>query len=276
LIPLATPSLPRRLARIAQRLVPAPRGPGATVLAYHLVGAGTGSPVDLSEDVFRRQVEELASLAEVVPLGEAVRRLTGPRAGAERPLAVLTFDDAYANFLARAWPVLAELELPATLFVPVGFLDGTHPPPIRGADLPPARWEDLAAAVAGGRLEVGAHSWTHRDLRRLPDGELDRELGAARRRLADRLNVEIEAFCYPRGLWSRRLERRVTDEYAWAAIGGGRRWAPPQSRWRVQRVSLRSDGPASLAPILAAPVWLEEWAADRVRRARAGGGVRRQ
>lgn len=273
---LATPSLARRLVRSAQRLVPAPRGPGVTVLAYHLVGAGTGSPVDLPDDLFRRQVEELAAVAEVVPLGEAVRRLTSPDARAARPLAVLTFDDAYANFLERAWPMLDELGLPATLFVPVGFLDGTHPPPIHGVDLPPAHWEDLAAAVAGGRLEIGAHSWTHRDLRRLPDAALGRELGAARRRLAERLGVEIAAFCYPRGLWNRRLERRVATEYSLAVVGGGRRWAPPQTPLRVQRVSLRRDGPAALAPIVPAPIWLEEWAADLVRRGRPDGGGRRR
>lgn len=266
---LATPSLARRLVRSGQRLVPAPRGPGATVLAYHLVGAGTGSPVDLPDDLFRRQVEEIAAVAEVVALGEAVRFLAVPGASAARPLAVLTFDDAYANFLDRAWPVLDELGLPATLFVPVGFLDGTHPPPIRGADLPPARWDDLATAVAGGRLEIGSHSWTHRDLRALPEEEVRDELGRARQRLEDRLESPAAAFCYPRGLWSRRIERQVGAVHDLAVIGGGGRLAADRVRpLRIERVSLRRDGPASLAPLLHASVWLEERWADRLRRLR--------
>lgn len=266
---LATSGLPRRLVRAVQRLAPPARGPGATVLAYHLVGGGTGSPVDLPEDLFRRQVEELAGLAEVVSLGEAVRRLTMADAGAQRPLAVLTFDDAYANFLDCAWPVLAELGLPATLFVPVGFLDGTHPPPIRGADLPPARWAELAAAVAGGRLEIGSHSWTHRDLRTLAAEEVRNELGRARRRLEERLETHAAAFCYPRGLWSRRIEREVAAVHEVAVIGGGGRLAAGRVRpLRIERVSLRRDGPASLAPLLRARTWLEERWADRLRRLR--------
>lgn len=263
----------RRLLRAAQHLLPAGGDVnGTTVLAYHLVGAGTGVPVDLDRDVFGRQMRELREIAEVVPL----RSLTSQsRSGTSRPRAAITFDDAYANFLTRAWPVLADLSLPATLFVPVGFLEGTHPPPIRGTEgLPPAAWSDLAVAAAGDLLDIGSHSWTHADLRQVPDEGFALEIAASRRHLAERLGVEIDTFCYPRGLWNRRVERAVASEYERAVIGGGRRWAPSRSPWRIQRISLRRDGPASLEPLLAAPVWLEEWAADRVRRLRpsAGGG----
>lgn len=269
------PSPARRLVRAAQRLLPAaPAGRGVTVLAYHLVGAGTGGAVDLDLAVFRRHVEELAAGAAVVPL----RSLGAPGDAAApdaRPRVALTFDDAYANFFARAWPLLAERRLPATLFVPVGFVEGTHPAPIRGTEgLPPAGWDEIAEAAAGGLLEVGCHSWSHPDLRRLDDAALDRELAGSRQRLEERLGVRVDSFCSPRALWDRRVERRVAAEYARAVVGGGRRWRPPQSPWRIQRVSLRRDGPASLAPILAAPLWLEEWAADRARRLRPapGGG----
>jgi len=264
----------RRLLRTTQRLLPAAGGErrGGTVLAYHLVGAGTSGPVDLDPAVFRDQMDELRAIAEVVPL----RALAAADAPGERPRVAVTFDDAYRNFFSHAWPVLAERALPATLFVPIGFVDGTHPPPIAGTDhLPPAAWEDLSTAAATGPLELGSHSWTHRDLRRLPPPELDREIAASRRHLAERVEREVTSFCYPRALWSRRVERRVAAEYARAVIGGGRRWSPSQSPWRIQRVSLRRDGPPSLAPLLAAPVWLEEWAADRARRLRRAVGGHR-
>jgi peptidoglycan/xylan/chitin deacetylase (PgdA/CDA1 family) len=264
-------SAARTLLRALQRLLPP--GGGATVLAYHLVDAGTGSPVDLDGIVFRRQMEELREIAAVVPLRTLAAK---PAADHGRPRVAITFDDAYANFLERAWPALEELALPATLFVPVGFVEGTHPAPIRGTGhLPPATWDDLAEAVADPLLDVGSHSWSHGDLRRLPDADLDRELAASRRHLSERLEVSVTSFCYPRALWDRRVERRVAGEYAQAVVGGGRAWAPPQGPWRIQRVSLRRDGPRSLAPLLAAPLWLEEWAADRARRLRpAAGGAR--
>ena len=272
----AAASPARRLLRTAQRLLPATAGGrGVTVLAYHLVGAGTGGAVDLDPAVFRRHVEEIAEVAEVVPLrtlGSGAATAAPPR----RPRVALTFDDAYANFFSHAWPLLAERGMAATLFVPVGFVTGTHPAPIQGTDhLPAATWETIAEAAGGGLLEVGSHSWSHPDLRRLGDAELDRELAASRHRLEERLGVRVDSFCAPRALWDRRVERRVAAHYARAVVGGGRRWSPPQSPWRIQRVSLRRDGPTSLAPILAAPVWLEEWAADRARRLRPAPGARR-
>jgi ABC-type molybdate transport system permease subunit len=125
---------------------------GTTVLAYHLVGAGSGGPVDLDAAVFRRHLDELVEFATVVPLHD----LLADGAPVDHRLRVaLTFDDAYANFFEQAWPLLEERGLPATLFVPVGFVEGTHPPPIDGtAHLPPARWEDLAAGAAGGLLTL--------------------------------------------------------------------------------------------------------------------------
>jgi peptidoglycan/xylan/chitin deacetylase (PgdA/CDA1 family) len=39
---------------------------------------------------------------------------------------VLTFDDGYASNYHLAWPVLREFNLPATIFLATGFLDGTE------------------------------------------------------------------------------------------------------------------------------------------------------
>ncbi|HVS02956.1 MAG TPA: polysaccharide deacetylase family protein [Thermoanaerobaculia bacterium] len=261
----------RRMLQALQRALPASRGPGCTVLAYHLVGAGTGSPVDLPVELFVAHLDELAVSAEVLPLGEAVERArSAPPVGPpRRPLVAITFDDAFASFLGTALPMLADRGLVPTLFVPVGFLEGESPAPLRGAEgLPAAGWEGLAEAATAGRLQVGSHSWTHPDLRRLQLEDVERELGASRQVLEDRLGVSVDSFCYPRGLWSPAVERQVARYYRLAVIGGGRRWTPRQSVFRVQRISLRRDGPRSLAPLLAAPVCLEEWAADRVRRLR--------
>ncbi|HEV8631934.1 MAG TPA: polysaccharide deacetylase family protein [Thermoanaerobaculia bacterium] len=258
----------RRVVHQLQRLLPARRR-GVTILTYHLVGAGTRSPVDLPADRFAAQMEELHRIAAVVPLAEAVRRL---REGGddEGPLVVLTFDDAYENFYRAAWPVLAELGLPATLFVPVGFVEGEAVAPMPlAAGLAPLTWPQLAEMTAGGHLAVGSHGWSHADLRTLDALALERELGASRRRLEDRLGAGVEAFCYPRGLWDRRLERHVGERYSFATVGGGQRTTTRTLRpLRLPRTPLRRDMPATMAPVVTAPVWLEEWLADRVRRLR--------
>lgn len=263
-------SLPRRLLRAVQRCVPPARGPGLTVLAYHLVEAGTDSAVDLPRDLFRHHLDELMEHAEVVGLRQGVARLTEDGEAPARPLVALTFDDAYRNFVTDAWPLLVERKLPATLFVPAGFVAGECPPPNRAAPGPAASWAELGDALGrGGGLEIGSHTWSHPDLTGLPEARVDRELVRSRDELRQRLGVPVTSFCYPRGLWSPRIERRVGRLYDVAAIGGGGRWRPGDDPLRVQRVSLRRDGPVSLRPLLRSRVWLEERVADRVRRWRS-------
>jgi hypothetical protein len=250
--------------RWLQRLVPSdPRG--LRILCYHLVGGDTGCAVDVPARVFRRQLEDLRSRFQVVSLGAAVSSV---RRGEVVDRAVaLTFDDAYENFYDKAWPLLRELDLPATLFVPVGFVRGEGPAPMRGTgDLGPCSWSQLREMADRG-LEVGCHSWTHPDLRRLDDRELRRELVESREELELRLGSAVESFCYPRALWSPRVEARVADGYDFAVAGGGRVTRPPSvAHHRLQRVSVRADAGDSLHGSLRGAVCLEEWLADRIRR----------
>ena len=253
----------RTALRFGTRLVPRGR-PGVTVLAYHLVGAGTDSPVDLPVETFRRQMEELReSGAEAVPLRRAVAALEagGPL---ERDLVAITFDDAYGNFDERARPVLEALDLPATLFVPTDFVDGARPGPLRGAEeLPPVPWGRLRERAAGGLVELGSPSRSHPDLRT--------EVAGSKAVLQERTGIEPHVFCYPRALRSRRVEAAVARSYRSAVVGGGRKSRPGRtSPLRIQRVSLRRDMPVRLGPTLGAAVVLEEWAAERLRGRRSG------
>ena len=269
-----------------QHLVPA-AGDGVHVLAYHLVGGGTASPVDLPADDFRRQMEELAAGGRVVSLDAALARLAGEaEAGGGTTgggtAVVLTFDDAYRNFATAAWPLLRDLALPATLYVPTAFVDGVGRSPISVCDLPAASWDELAR-LAGEGLTLGSHSHAHRDLPALSAAEVADDLARARRLLAERTGSAGEHFCYPRALRSRRAERVVARFHVSAAIAGGnvnrrRRFSP----LRLSRLPVRRDLGASAAPLLAHAVHLHEWLASRARRPRAwlrrtlGGPLRRR
>lgn len=262
------PALGRRLVRAVQSLLP-PTGNlrGTTVFAYHLVGAGTDSPVDLPRKTFQRQMVELAEIAEVVPLADAVRDPEGR--GHLRPQVALTFDDAYVNFYDTVWPVLRKLDLPATLFVPVGFVEGTSPAPITGtADLAPCSWsqlDELSREGGNGSFKIGSHTWSHPDLTTLEEPRIREELSDSHRRLEDRLGRRVTAFCYPRARWNRRVETLVAEIYELAVVGGGARLRRRTPRLRVPRISIRRDMPGSLAGLLRHPVWLEEWIADHIR-----------
>ncbi len=261
------PSLLRRNLRRLQRVLPTSRR-GFLILAYHLVGAGTDSPVDVPEGTFRHHMEELRDAATVSTLDDALRDSNDPRP-AQAPRVVVTFDDAYENFHRVAWPVLRALSIPALLYVPVGFVSGEADAPIRGTGhLPPCTWDELRQVRDEGTVELGSHGVLHRDLRRLAADEVRWELEESRRRLEDRLQVDVEHFCYPEGFTSPTARREAARWYRTAVVGEGRRAHPRRgSRFALPRVPMRRDLP-SLQPLLTCRVWLEEWLGARLRAVR--------
>lgn len=261
-------TLSRKTIRTVQRFLPA-SSRGTVVLAYHLVDAGTSSPVDLPLRMFRSQVEELRRWCEPVSLQEALDRLvdSGGRPPPERPAVVLTFDDAHHNFYRTAWPVLREAGIPATLYVPTAFIDGQIASPIRGAHgLRPMAWDQLAELADSGLVTIGSHGKMHKNLARATRREAEVELSESRERIESRLGIPVDSFCYPEGGWTRAIEPLVGRIYRSAVVAGGKRVHPGRTRLTaVPRVPVRRDMPDSLAPVLHAPVWLEEWLASGVR-----------
>lgn len=255
----------RGAIRLMQPLVP--RGPrGVTILTYHLVDGGTRSPVDLPIDVFRSQLTELSEFARVLPLGDAVSHLESGLESA-RPVVVITFDDGFDNFRTRAWPVLREMGLPCTLYVPVGFLLGTHGTPLGGAEgLRPVAPDALRELAADPLLTVGSHSWCHGDMRALSRMDLRQDLRRSREWLEECTGSAVEHFCYPRAKWAKTVEEELRATYRTAVIAGGRRNCSRRFHpLRLGRVPLRRDMPVRLTPIVQSAVWLEEWAARHAR-----------
>lgn len=260
----------RGLVRRLQPLVPRVRA-GVHVLAYHLVEAGTASPVDLPLATFRRQVEELAAGGRVVSLDEALRRLSGDDSPEDDgPSIVLTFDDAYRSLRTHAFPLLERLRLPSTLYVPTGFVNRETPGPLAGArDLPAFDWSELAELTASELVTLGSHTHTHPDLDVLaladPAATMD-ELRRSKELLEDRLGRPVEHFAYPRARRSDAAETEVARYYRSAVVAGGRANRPRRfDRYRISRVPVRRDMPRTLTPLLSRSLVLEEALAAAAR-----------
>lgn len=247
----------RALLRRAQTIVP--HKPGVHLLAYHLIEAGTGGTVDISLDMFRSHITALRDHHMLCSFREAITTL-GQEKGFKQHKAVVTFDDAYENFYTTAWPVIRELNIPVMLYVPVDFIEEKGRPPIQHTvSLKACSWPQIQEMVAGKLVEIGSHSCSHRNLTELNEREAEQELGESRKRLEEKLNLPVTSFCYPRGLWSRRLEKIVKRHYDTAVIGGGMKtdsdhWNP----YRLSRLPVRTDMPSSIVDILSHSVWLEE------------------
>jgi peptidoglycan/xylan/chitin deacetylase (PgdA/CDA1 family) len=203
------------------------------VLCWHLVGAGVGGPVDLDVAAFDAQLDTLLELRCVRPLVEVATSGRG---------IALTFDDAFANFHEVVWPRLRARGLPATLFVPTGFVDGVIGSPLSTAPgLTPCRWDTLADMAAQG-LDLGSHTQSHRDVRVLVDAELEQEIAGAKAAIATRTGQVPRAFCYPQAKWNARAEHVARRHHDVIVTGGGGR-VDGRRPWRTPRTSIVRGGP---------------------------------
>ena len=206
---------------LGQGGAPRPPVPRVPVLAYHHVHDGEDSFFRTWPDAFRRQMELLLDTGRVPATPDRLAALAGAEAAPE-PLVLVTFDDAYVDFLDHAWPVLDRLGIPATVFVVVDAIGGWND----WDDTAPARHrhlgaDDLRRLHAAG-VTIGSHTCSHRPLVRLSGAELDDELATSRRRLEDLLGAPVASFAYPGGAAGERERLAAARRYDVAfAFGPG-------------------------------------------------------
>lgn len=218
------------------------------------------------------------------------------RPPARRTLAV-TFDDAYRSVLERGRPVLAAMDVPATVFVPTAFV-GREPRGWEGTDMwADGPWADEIAVMGWGELgelaaagwEVGGHTRTHPRLTELDGSALDDELRRAREEIDDRLGAACSSIAYPYGATDRRVARAAeragyvagggllpdrlspSDPLLFPRLGVGRGWSDATVRRRARRGFRRLQGSRSW-PLVVRAMALKR-AADRIRRSQSARGA---
>ncbi len=206
---------------------------GVPVLMYHALSPACTSGFGrwtLSPELFESHLGYLSQegyrAMTVAELAERRRRGALRESGR---LVVLTFDDAYADFLDVAVPALLRYGMTATLFVPTGYAGGRSGwMRAEGeGDRAVLSWPELGEVSRRG-IEIGAHSHTHPRLDTLPARGQAEEARLPKRQLETRLGVPVSSFAYPFG----RYDRRVRDAVAaagytaactmnsWAATSG--------------------------------------------------------
>ena len=237
------------------------------ILTYHSIDE-SGSPISISEDVFRRQILWLArSSVRVVSL-DALMRLP-----ADADAVALTFDDGFVNFGDIAAPLLAEYDLPSTLFVVADAVGRTNRWPGRAdrgvPELPLLDWDSLAR-VQALRVDIGAHTRTHASLLRLTNGRLQDEVLGGAERIREAIGWTPTTFAYPYGAVSDAAVAMVASRFSWGCTTEMRSVSENEARALLPRLDmfyLREAGQ------------LERWGTARFRyhlRLRAGARLVRR
>lgn len=180
---------------------------GVPLLMYHHVTNelnGTGlAKLRVTPKSFARQLDWLKAHGfQAVGLSRALS--PDPP---DKPV-VITFDDGYANFYEEAWPLLRERGMQATVFIVTGGVDGTNQWDLeKGEPLEPLLSRDQVLELAAQGIEFGGHSHNHRDLTKLDDRGLMREITGCQKMLSDLLGHPARCFSYPFGLFNPKVQQ---------------------------------------------------------------------
>ena len=170
------------------------------VLCYHAVSDDWPSSLAVRPGQLRAHVAGL--------LSRGYRPATFTEAVRGRGLLAVTFDDAFHTVGSLALPVLRELGVPATVFVPTAFPDGGGPLTWPGIEhWPGGPHEDELRCLTWGELadladlgwEIGSHTVTHPRLTTIDDRRLSWELAHSKRTVEARLQRPCSSIAYPYG-----------------------------------------------------------------------------
>jgi peptidoglycan/xylan/chitin deacetylase (PgdA/CDA1 family) len=200
------------------------------ILGYH--GVGTVRRADdvfllqLNPDRFRAQMEMLLDAGFRLITVAEFAEMTAP-AGSRPPppgFAAVSFDDAMANNLTIAQPILADLGVVATVYVPTGWLGGHSPwlgPGADGAIMTALQLLELHRAG----WELGAHTVTHADLSQLDYAGCVREISQSCETLKATTGADVRTLAYPFGRYGPEAVAAAQDCGLIAAVTtGSGRW----------------------------------------------------
>ncbi|OWV79645.1 glycosyl transferase [Rhizobium sp. R634] len=172
------------------------------VLMYHRIsdeGPDRLRRYRIAPDVFRQQMQFLRrqgyytltadGLAELLRAGKPIQG---------RPV-VLTFDDAYLDFLANAFPILAENGFGADVFVVTDKVGGRSDwDASYGEPAALMSWNDIEELHRQG-VRFGSHLASHRPASALDNSALLAEAALSRNMLENRLGAAVSSIALPYG-----------------------------------------------------------------------------
>lgn len=217
---------------------------GPAILMYHRVGTPPPEVPDpflyvSAAELDRHLTDAKAAGLRFVSLAEAIA------GGKPQPhtLAV-TFDDGCLSTLREALPVLVKHKVKATQFIVAGRIGGLNEWDISKDDVPTPLMTlgQIREWLAAGQ-EIGSHTITHRNLRKINPVDARAEIIDSKKQLEDLFGIPVNHFAFPYGGWRLSSVREMVREagYHAACVTDFGVSSSSEELWNLRRISPMSE-----------------------------------
>lgn len=182
------------------------------ILCYHSISKDYWEfSVDPLE--FKKQIKFLSQTKKVKSLEEIIN-------DKQINSVAITFDDGYDDIFKKALPILKKHGLKAAVFVTC---DGKTVDRIELGNNKKLLNLDQIKKLHIEGWEIGFHSKTHKDLSKLNEQELKKEVIEGKNQLEKQLGFKLRYFSFPKGKYSKKIIKTVMEAGFQAAftLGGG-------------------------------------------------------
>ncbi|MCR4825370.1 MAG: polysaccharide deacetylase family protein [Bacteroidales bacterium] len=166
------------------------------ILMYHNVDEQAGFNT-VSAENFERQIRFVKQHWQLTDMDTYVRECrTNPR------MATVTFDDAYSCLAASVLPIIRQLEIPITVFVPVSYIGKYNEwdENLSGFKrLNIFSWNEIESLSQNSNVTIGSHGMSHTSFGKMSINQSEDELGKSKEVLEKHLQKSVDYFAFPFG-----------------------------------------------------------------------------
>lgn len=172
------------------------------ILMYHSIGYKDGDSFFVTPENFRRQMEYIKKRGyEVISLDELANLISSSKPFRKNKV-VITFDDGYKDNFLYAYPVLKEMNFPATIFIVTDFIGKKYDD--SGKEF--ISWEEVAVMSNNG-ISFGGHTKSHVELGVVTDEVFAfEEISGSKKAIEKNIRKESGYFSYPVGSFNDKVK----------------------------------------------------------------------
>lgn len=133
-------------------------------------------------------------------------------AGQKADHVVLTFDDGYESFYQYVYPLLKNMAIPATVFIPADFIGKNNRWDYTGLVFPSKHLSrEQIIELSKNNITIASHGLAHRCLTQLSDRLLRIELGSSKEIIENIIGRKASFISYPFGRFNRKVELMAVE-----------------------------------------------------------------